>query len=83
MALAFSGDGKRLVVVTGDNKHTVYIYHWRSKTLIYSNVGHNGQPPQVPSRGACMPPAPGATTLWVIMRSVGAVRQAPAAPSGP
>uniref|UniRef100_A0A7S3VHN2 PLAT domain-containing protein n=1 Tax=Dunaliella tertiolecta TaxID=3047 RepID=A0A7S3VHN2_DUNTE len=47
VAMGFSGDGKRLVVVTGDNRHTVYVYHWRSKHLIYSNVGHNGQPPQV------------------------------------
>eukprot|EP00983_Pelagomonas_calceolata_P121526 1160808-Pelagomonas_calceolata.AAC.6 len=45
--MGFSGDGKRLVVVTGDNRHTVYVYHWRSKHLIYSNVGHNGQPPQL------------------------------------
>jgi hypothetical protein len=47
VAMGFSGDGKRLVVVTGDNKHTVYVYHWRSKHLIYTNTGHNGQPPQV------------------------------------
>ncbi len=48
VSLGFSGgDGQRLVVVTGDNRHTVFIYHWKSKTLIYSMNGHNGQPPQV------------------------------------
>jgi hypothetical protein len=47
VALSFSGDGKRLVVVTGDNRHTTYVYHWRSKTLIHSDAGHNGQPPCV------------------------------------
>lgn len=35
------------MVVTGDNRHTVHIYHWKSKTLIYKNVGHNGTPPAV------------------------------------
>ncbi|GFH09145.1 uncharacterized protein HaLaN_04240, partial [Haematococcus lacustris] len=45
VALAFSGDGERLVVVTGDNRHTTYIYHWRSRTLIHSDAGHTGQPP--------------------------------------
>lgn len=47
VALAFSGNGKRLVAVTGDNRHTVNVFHWKSKTLIHSDVGHNGQPPQV------------------------------------
>ncbi|PNH12713.1 Lipoxygenase y domain-containing protein 1 [Tetrabaena socialis] len=47
VALAFSGNGKRLVAVTGDNRHTVNIFHWKSKALIHTDVGHNGQPPQV------------------------------------
>ncbi|KAG2499991.1 hypothetical protein HYH03_002273 [Edaphochlamys debaryana] len=47
VALGFSGNGQRLVVVTGDNRHTVSVYHWKSKTLIHSDAGHNGQPPQV------------------------------------
>lgn len=47
VAMAFSGDGNRLVVVTGDNRHQTYIYHWRSKRLIYTSAGHNGQPPVV------------------------------------
>ncbi|KXZ56858.1 hypothetical protein GPECTOR_1g774 [Gonium pectorale] len=47
VAVAFSGDGQRLVVVTGDNRHTVHVLHWKSKTFIHSDVGHNGQPPQV------------------------------------
>ena len=52
VSLGFSGgDGQRLVVVTGDNRHTVFVYHWRSKTLIYNSSGHNGQPPQVRGGG--------------------------------
>ncbi|GLC44364.1 hypothetical protein PLESTF_000049800 [Pleodorina starrii] len=47
VALAFSGNGQYLVAVTGDNRHTVNVLHWKSKTLIHSDVGHNGQPPQV------------------------------------
>ncbi len=47
MVLGFSGNGQRLVAVTGDNRHTVNVFHWKSKTLIHSDVGHNGQPPQV------------------------------------
>ncbi|MEW5309958.1 MAG: hypothetical protein WDW38_001797 [Sanguina aurantia] len=46
-ALGFSGDGTHLVVVTADNRHTVYIYLWRSRKLINSDVGYNGQPPSV------------------------------------
>ncbi len=47
VCMAFSGNGQRLVVVTGDNRHTVSVFHWKSKTLIHADVGHNGQPPQV------------------------------------
>ena len=50
VALAFSGDGKRLVAVTGDNRHTVCVFFWRSKKLLYQDVGYNGQPPQVGRR---------------------------------
>ncbi|GIL99608.1 hypothetical protein Vretimale_4736, partial [Volvox reticuliferus] len=47
VAVAFSGNGQYLVAVTGDNRHTVHVMHWKSKTLIHADVGHNGQPPQV------------------------------------
>ncbi|GFR41097.1 hypothetical protein Agub_g1741 [Astrephomene gubernaculifera] len=47
VALAFSGNGQRLVAVTADNRHTVNVFHWKTKALIHSDVGHNGQPPQV------------------------------------
>lgn len=47
VGLGFSGDGNRLVVVTGDNRHTVSVYHWRSRQLISTGVGQNGQPPAV------------------------------------
>jgi hypothetical protein len=47
VAMAFSPCGQRLVVVTGDNRHTVSVYAWRSKQLLHQGVGHNGQPPQV------------------------------------
>ena len=47
VALAFSPCGQRLVVVTGDNRHTVSMYNWQSKELLFQGTGHNGQPPQV------------------------------------
>ena len=45
--MAFSGCGQRLVIVTGDNRHSVYVYEWRTKKIIHQDTGHNGQPPQV------------------------------------
>ncbi len=53
MALAFSGNGQRLVAVTGDNRHTVNVLHWKSKKIIHSDVGHNGSPPQVGRKPTC------------------------------
>ena len=53
VCLAFSGNGQRLATVTGDNRHTVSVWHWKSKTVIHADVGHNGQPPQV---GAVLTP---------------------------
>jgi hypothetical protein len=47
VALAFSPCGQRVVVVTGDNRHTVSMYNWESKELVFQGTGHNGQPPQV------------------------------------
>ncbi|KAF6256823.1 hypothetical protein COO60DRAFT_1640423 [Scenedesmus sp. NREL 46B-D3] len=47
VAMAFSPCGLRLVVVTGDNRHTVSVFAWRTKQLLHQGVGHNGQPPQV------------------------------------
>jgi hypothetical protein len=47
VATAFSPCGQRLVVVTGDNRHTVSVFAWRPKQLLHQGVGHNGQPPQV------------------------------------
>lgn len=47
VAMAFSPCGQRLVVVTGDNRHTVSVFAWRTKQLLHQGVGHNGQPPQV------------------------------------
>lgn len=54
VALAFSGDGNRLVVIAGDNRHTVHVFYWKSRTpsLISSDVGHNGEPPQVRMRAS-------------------------------
>eukprot|EP00775_Hariotina_reticulata_P001782 gene1782-2116_t len=68
VALAFSPCGDRLVVITGDNRHTVHLYDWRSKRLLHQDGGHNGQPPQVygavfnPFAGRC---GPGSTMMWV------------------
>ncbi|KAK9824333.1 hypothetical protein WJX72_009517 [[Myrmecia] bisecta] len=47
VALAFSACGKRLVVVTGDNRHTTYVFDWAAGKIVSQDVGHNGQPPQV------------------------------------
>lgn len=39
--MGFSCDGKYLVVVTGDNYHTVRIYDWKAKTLLCTEKGHS------------------------------------------
>lgn len=46
-ACAFSGDGKLLVTVTGDNQSTVRVYEWGCQRLVANGIGHNGVPPQV------------------------------------
>ena len=46
-ALAFSPSGTRLVAVTMDNYHSVYVYDWRKKREIFSGRGTMGDPPQV------------------------------------
>ena len=57
VAMAFSGNGQRLVAVTGDNRHSVHVFDWKRKELICpAEVGHNGQPPQVRDNEAvCWP----------------------------
>lgn len=47
VALAFSPRGDRLAVVTGDDRHTVWVYDWRTGSCTFSGVGKNGRPPQV------------------------------------
>jgi WD40 repeat protein len=44
---AFSGDGKLLATVTGDNRNTVRVYEWSSQRLVASGPGYQGVPPQV------------------------------------
>ena len=46
-AVGFSACGARLAVVTGDNKHTIFIFEWRTKRCVFQGVGQNGTPPQV------------------------------------
>ena len=46
-ALAFSEDGKYLVCVATDNRHTVYVYDWAHERLVCEGPGYNGEPPQV------------------------------------
>lgn len=46
-ACAFSGDGKLLVTVCGDNQNTVRVYEWACQRLMANGIGHNGVPPQV------------------------------------
>jgi hypothetical protein len=54
VALGFSGgEGRRLVVVTGDNRHTVHVFDWRSRALLSTGVGQNGQPPAVSVGPVC------------------------------
>ncbi|KAI8462529.1 MAG: hypothetical protein J3K34DRAFT_500007 [Monoraphidium minutum] len=47
VALAFSPGGAYLATVAGDDKHTVSVFRWRSRTLVAQGVGHNGAPLQV------------------------------------
>ena len=46
-ACAFSGDGKLLVTVCGDNHNTVRVFEWACQRLVANGIGHNGVPPQV------------------------------------
>jgi len=39
--MGFSSDGKYLIVVTGDNYHSVRIYDWKAKTLLCTEKGHS------------------------------------------
>jgi len=47
VALGFSACGQRLTVVTGDNKHSLFVFEWKSKRCIFQGVGQNGAPPRV------------------------------------
>ncbi len=57
VAVGFSPCGERLAVVTGDNRHTTYVYDWRKGTVLCQGVGHNGQPPQVSHLLGCLTPS--------------------------
>jgi WD40 repeat protein len=39
--MGFSCDGKYLIIVTGDNYHSVRIYDWKAKTLLCTEKGHS------------------------------------------
>jgi len=39
--MGFSCDGKYLIIVTGDNYHSVRIYDWKAKTLLSTEKGHS------------------------------------------
>ena len=45
--LEFSPNGERLVVVLGDDKHTVEVWDWREKKKICWDVGYAGVPPMI------------------------------------
>ena len=47
VALAFSADGTLLIIVTGDTKHTLYIYDLAAKAFLYQAPGYQGTPPSV------------------------------------
>jgi hypothetical protein len=70
VALAFSPCSEQLLVVTGDNRHTLHLVHWRSKRQLLGSSCHNGQPPQV--YGALWNPfllAPGPAAAGANLRS--------------
>jgi len=39
--MGFSGDGKYLIAITGDNYHSVRIYDWKAKALLCIEKGHS------------------------------------------
>lgn len=39
--MGFGCDGESLVLVTGDNYHSVHFYNWKTKTLLCSDKGHS------------------------------------------
>ena len=45
--LEFSPNGERLVVVLGDDKHTVEVWNWKEKRKICWDVGYAGVPPMI------------------------------------
>jgi len=47
VALGFSACGQRLTVVTGDNKHSLFVFDWKSKRCVFQGVGQTGAPPRV------------------------------------
>lgn len=46
-AVGFSPTGDRLVIVTGDDRHSVFVYDWMQGRRLFSGIGKNGQPPQI------------------------------------
>ena len=46
-ALAFSPDGRELVSIGMDNRHTVHVWDWMKGELLQEGIGKNGVPPAV------------------------------------
>ena len=46
-ALAFSPDGRELVSIGMDNRHTVHVWDWMKGELLQEGLGKNGVPPAV------------------------------------
>lgn len=47
VAAAFSPCGTRLLVVTADVDHTVFVFEWQRRTCIFKSPGRRGDPPQI------------------------------------
>ncbi|CAG9464667.1 unnamed protein product [Pedinophyceae sp. YPF-701] len=77
VAVQFSPCGQRLVVVTGDDRHTVHVFEWASGALLFEGIGHNGAPPQV--FGAVWNPFPRESFLDPALPATGTLSKAPAA----
>jgi len=47
IALTFSTCSKYLITIAMDNSHTVSVFNWRKQSVIFTDKGITGTPPQV------------------------------------
>lgn len=46
-AVTFSPDGNRIAAVATDDAHTMFIWEWNKKIVLYNNKTQPGKPPAV------------------------------------